>query len=119
MPTDKEISDLETVISQKQAANRKVRSTLQQALNGIESIKMQSRQVEETPAIEPVAAIDAVMDGETEIAPEVPAVIGKLAVMKTVFDIMPSDPMIPSKKMKEPRRQEIYDASKSEIDALV
>ena len=106
MPTDKEISDLETVIQQKMQTNRIERSTLQQALTGINSVKMMSRQVVETPATDTTAAI---MDGETVVSP---AIIGQPAVMKTVFDVMPTDPMIPSKKMKAPRRQEIFDAMK-------
>lgn len=120
MPTDKEISDLETVIAQKMAINRKERSTLQQAYDGISSIKMMSREEEVTPAIEPVAAKPAVLgeDGVTVITPEVPAVRGKPAEMKTVFDVMPKDPMIPSKKMKEPRRQEIFDACNAIINPV-
>lgn len=112
MPTDKEISDLETSIQSKMSANRKERSTLNQALKGITSIKMMSRQEEVSPAIE---AKPAVMDGETETTPEV---IGRQAIMKTVFDVMPNDPMIPKKKMKATRRQELFDAANALINPV-
>ena len=117
MPSDKEISDLETIVQIKMNKNRTERSTLNRAQEAIVSIKMKSREVEETPAVEAVLGKPAVMDPEDptkEITAPVPGVPARAAVMKTVFDVMPKDPVIATKEMTEARRQEIFDACKSD-----
>jgi len=118
MPTDKQISDLTQKIQDKLGQNRTQRSTLNQAEEAITSIKMNSREVEETPAVSAQPGKDAVMDGETEVEPAVSAQPGTPAVTKRVFDVLPKDPMIPAKDMDNTRRQEIFDATKSIIDSL-
>lgn len=130
MPTNKQIADLEQTIQDKLGANRKERSILNQAAEAITSIKMQSREKTVTPAVETIPAvpavetISAVMDGETEVTPEIPGkpgiseIPGKPAVKKTVFDVMPKDPMIPTKDMDTARMQEIFDATVSTINSV-
>lgn len=120
MPSDKEIADLETSIQSKMSANRKERSTLSQALESITSIKMRGRE-EKIPAVPPVEGKPAIMDSNdptVELTPAVPAQAGKPEGLKTVFDVMPKDPMIPSENMDQARRQKIFIACKSVIDSL-
>lgn len=118
MPTDKEISDLEQTIQKKLGLNRLERSTLNQANDAITSIKMLSRQVEETAAVETILAKPAVMEGEIEVTPATPEVPGKPAKMKTVFDVSPKDPLIPTSEMDNTRRQAIFAATKTTIELL-
>lgn len=118
MPTDKEISDLEQIIQNKLGLNRLERSTLNQANDAITSIKMLSRQVEETAAVATILGKPAVMDGETIVTPATPEIPGKPAIMKTVFDVSPKDPLIPTSEMDDARRQAIFTATKTTIDSL-
>lgn len=118
MPSDKEISDLDTIIQTKMSKNRTERSTLNRAQEAISSIKMRSRQVEDKPAVKGVEPKPAVMDPKDptkELKAPVPGVQARPPVMKTVFDVMPQDPIIQSKEMSEERRQEIFDACKTDF----
>lgn len=121
MPTDKEIADLETVIYEKMNKNRQERSTLNKAMEALSSIKMQPREVEVTPAVKAVPATPAVTDPDDStiiLEPAVEEIRERRAVMKTVYDIMPDDPMIPNKKMKESRRKELFEGCKSILASL-
>ena len=118
MPTDKQIADLNQTIEDKLRENRTQRSKLNQASEAISSIKMLSRQVEDTPATDAIPAKPAVMNGETEVTPAKPEVAAKPAVMKTVFDVSPKDPMIPTSEMDNTRRQQIFDATKITVDSV-
>jgi len=117
LPTNKEISDLDTTIQIKMNKNRTERSTLNIAQEAISSIKMRSREEEVTPEVKGIPAKPAVMDPKDptkEITAPIPGVAARGAVMKTVFDVMPKDPIIPTKEMTEARRQEIFDACKAD-----
>ena len=118
--TDKQISDLDEIINQKLTENRLKRHKLNEAQNALLSIKMLPRQNEKIPAKPAKPGKPAVMDtdGVTELEPAVLPVAEVPAVMETVFDIMPKDPIVPNAEMNHARRKQILDAWEPVINTV-
>lgn len=110
---DKQIADLETDIQKKLGTNRLERSILNDANSALEMIKMKSR---EEVTQEFVAEIPEERGEDDKITTE--GVPGKRRETKTVFDVMPKDPLIKDLDLTQQRREDIFNSCEKTIKAL-
>lgn len=111
--TDKQIADLETEIQKKLETNRKERSILNEANGAIQLIKMKPR---EEVTQEEVVEVKEVRDENDKILKEGSPAVRKET--KTVYDVMPKDPIIKDLDLTQQRREDIFASCKKTVNTL-